>query len=148
MINKRSSFAHHSVQDAGRVSIRKAISLEKHLTNWSFDFSLYPERSMPWMEVVEVFARAATTGYNPSTNEIMSFVRASKVAHRMESSLRVEQGVDMEEFENNPLVLRIKFYYRNDRREFLEWKMTFGDMGRIYQAGMTGTGVIGKEVMT
>ncbi len=148
MINKRNSFAHRNVILADRIAFRKATVMEKSLVHWAFDFSVYSERPTPWLEVAETFSLAATTGYKPSEEDFRSFMRACKTAHRMESSLRVEhEGMDEEFFVNNPLTLRIKFYYKNNRQEFLEWKMTFGEMGRIHQAGMTGHGGIGQEVM-
>ena len=147
MINKYNSFIHNSVLRAD--SFRSASRLEKDLAHWAIGFSLNSERPMPWREVEEIFTKSGYLRcYKPNNEDLKTFIRASKAAHRMESSLRVEQKVDMAAFENNPLVLRIKFYYKNDRKEFLEWKMTFGEMGRIYQASMSGQGVLGKEVMT
>jgi hypothetical protein len=153
MISKRTSFADKNVVLADRIAFRKAATMEKNLMHWAFDFSAYPERSMPWREVAETFSLAATTGYKPQEENLMTFVRACQTGHRMESSLRVEQyglntilpGIIVEK--DNCLVLRIKFYYKNDRREFLEWQMSFVDMGRIHQAAFTGRGEIGQRVM-
>ena len=153
MISKRTSFADKNVILADRIAFRKATTMEKSIMHWAFDFSAYPERSMPWREVAETFNLAATTGYKPSEEDFMTFVRACRTAHRMESSLRMERyGIEHKIYgyamiEGNELVLRIKFYYKNDRREFLEWEMAFVELGRIHRAGLTGHGIIGKKVM-
>jgi len=109
---------------------------------------MYPERPMPWMEVDKVFTTIGIHGYRPTDEEFKSFVGAGKDAHRMESSFMVEQKVDAQAFVNNPLTLRIKFYYKDDRKEFLEWKLVFGEQGGfVHHAAMTGYGAIRQQMV-
>jgi hypothetical protein len=147
MINKRRSFADSNVALACKVSFRKACSLEKALMAWAFDYSVYHERPTPWVEVEELYLCIISKGYKPSEDNFKSFARACRVAHRVESSLVVAKGMDTRFFVKNPLTLRIKFYNKDDRKEFFCWYMTFSEMGRIHRSGMTGHGKIGEKIM-
>ncbi len=147
MINKRSSFAHHSIVKADRVTVRKAYRLEKELMNWAFDFTLYSERSGIFVEqeIKEAFTNAATTGYTPTRENCICFWRSLEVTHRMESSLMVENEIDEQSFVKNPLTLRIKLYHKNQRQAFFEWQIVFGEMGRIYRTHIIPPRVITSE---
>ncbi len=147
MINKRRSFADHNVVHADRQAFLKAVSLEKAIMAWAFDYSVYPERSAPWFGIEEVYAEVGDTGYTPSEDDFKSVVRACRVAHRVESSLVVMEGMDTRFMVKNPLTLRIKFYSKNGREEFFCWYMTFGEMGRIHRAGFSSHGKIGEKIM-
>ena len=148
MIAKRRLFAHRNVINAKCGSaFRVASYLQSELTRLAFDFSVRPERSMPWNEVRAAFEAKNSKLWETSETDFRAFVKASKAAHRLESSIMVEQKVDNEAFVQFPLTLRFKFYYRDDRKEFLEWKLTFDESGWAYKTGLTGHDEIGEMVM-
>lgn len=148
MIAKRSMFAHRNAINAQcGAAFRVASYLQSELARLAFDFSARPERSAPWDEVRAAFAARSTCLWETAEADFRAFVKASKAAHRLESSIMVEQKYDSEAFVCFPLTLRIKFYYRNNRKEFLEWKLTFDEAGHAYKTSLTGHAEIGAMVM-
>lgn len=141
-------FAHRNAINAQcGAAFGVASYLQSELTRLAFDFSVKPERSAPWNEVRAAFAARSPHFWETAEADFRSFVKASKAAHRLESSIMVEQKVDREAFVRSPLTLRIKFYYRNDRKEFLEWRLTFDEAGLVYKASLTGHTEIGAMIM-
>ncbi len=148
MIAKRSLFAHRNAINAQcGAAFGVASYLQSELARLAFDFSAKPERPAPWDEVRAAFKARSPLLWETAEADFRAFVKASKTAYRFESSIMVEQKVDKEEFVRAPLTLRIKFYYRNDREEFLEWKLTFDESGHAYKTSLTGHTKIGEMVM-
>lgn len=131
-----------NVVSADRGAYLQATEFESDLMRLAFDFSTYPERPMPWTEVSAIFRGRKFVSYTPDEEKCRAFVRASKDAHRLESSLMVEPS---DGTTDHPLVFRLKFYYKDERQPFFEWQMTFGDFGRLYQCGITGHGDLGRR---
>ncbi len=151
MINKRRSFTDNNVAYAELTALIAAHRLESALSALALDFSIHPERSVPWTQVQVEFARLNMRGYKPTDEDSKAFDVAAKTAHRMESSVRVERWGTQDHYdemtEHEVLVLRFKFYYKEDRQEFLEWRIAVGAMGHIQSAGMTGHGALGQIAM-
>jgi len=136
MIRKFSSFAGSKLNQADDLSLKAALGLESRLILLSRTISMFPERSTPWEEVLNAFNPIG--GQRPDETQRKDFVRACKLAHRLETSLQIDRRLDATSFVKNPVTLRLKFYYKNDRTGFLEWTLKFSDgMGFIY--GLSAT---------
>lgn len=148
MISKQSIFLDRNVSRADGRAFLVASHLEKELSRLALVKSLYPERSTSWSDMTNAFAAAGFLLWRPNEKESLSFFKAAKSAHRMESSLMIDRDANKKVFGNFPLTLRIKFYAKNSRSEFLVWTMHFGDAGMIHNCSMAGSGALGQKVMS
>ncbi len=155
MINKRRSFAMDNVTVANRAAFRQATGIQSGLDALAFDFSVFPRRpvgrgelgkideSRRLFNVMRLFKeREPIIKHMPDDQICHTFVHASEYAHRLESSLMTKGS---NENVLHPLVLTLKFYYKEERAPFFEWQMTFDDFGRLYRSSATGHGVLGKR---
>jgi hypothetical protein len=147
MLNKRRSFTDSNVTNADFTTLGVAYRLESALSSRAFGFSIFSEQSMSWIQLRSDFESTGARGYYPTEKCLRHFYAACKMAHRMETSLMVEQDTDPERFIEKPITLRFKFYRKKDREAFLEWRMDFAVHGNIYKGGMTGHGISGEMAM-
>jgi hypothetical protein len=153
MLNKRRPTVDNNVGTVDRATFIAACKLESELSLLALFISLYPDQyPVPRREIERIFANQGITIPKLEDGHFTSFIKAARTAHRLESSLRVEQPpIKGLLYFENLLTLRIKFYHKKDREEFLEWYMVFKatiePAPSIHAAGMTGKGAIGLTVM-
>ena len=139
MIRKRTSFHHPSMCSPSSPSPVNALLIENGLLSLATEISLN-QHKMWWTDIQRIFDRAEIVGHKLTDQEFTVFQDASKNAYRMETSVMLE---------SRELVLRIKFYLKNMRNEFLSWRIAFSNGGAIItKSEMIGYDKIGQAVMS
>ena len=122
--------------------------LASHLSRFALNFSILSDFLLGWTELRQAFEQANMVGWDVITpKELKGFYRASRQAYRMLIVIRDAVYPGDESMPCPRPLLSIKFYGKEDKKEFYEWRFSIGSNGRIYNFGAFGTGELGRQVM-
>ncbi len=136
MIAKCSLFTHRSAESVmSRQYFKVASRIRFELAELAFNFSVNTNSECPEFSnrVAAVFRAQYISLWELSLVDFVSFVRASRIAHRMEASLMVEQSLDTQNDLENSVTLCFKFYHWRKRVEFFGWLLVFSESGSVYR---------------
>jgi hypothetical protein len=162
MICKRTSFTSDSMltNSLPPDKLRQILGLESDLSRFAQEYSIpSPDPTVGWRtiresvisEIQSAFVRATSLDpstavarpFVPETEKIRTFLKAALLAHRLESSiwsLQILQG------QPPSYQVRLKFYAKNSRQEFLYCFVTYSMPGFIYEFGMHFKGKVGDQI--